>query len=45
RLSKNVHQEHCHQEARGRPSTRSGKLPEEAQPYEARYVQNRSEAT
>nr|GFB15532.1 hypothetical protein [Tanacetum cinerariifolium] len=26
RLSKNVHQEHCHQEARGRPSTGSGKL-------------------
>nr|GFD43316.1 hypothetical protein [Tanacetum cinerariifolium] len=26
----------CHQEASGRPSTRSGKLPEEAQPYEAR---------
>nr|GFA79973.1 hypothetical protein [Tanacetum cinerariifolium] len=27
-----VHQEHCHQEASGRPSTGSGKLPEEAQP-------------
>nr|GFC52584.1 hypothetical protein [Tanacetum cinerariifolium] len=45
RLSKNVHQEHCHQEASGRPSTGSGKLPEEAQPYEARHVPNRSEAT
>nr|GEZ15880.1 hypothetical protein [Tanacetum cinerariifolium] len=30
--------EHCHQEASGRPSTGSGKLPEEAQPYEARHV-------
>nr|GFD07137.1 hypothetical protein [Tanacetum cinerariifolium] len=30
-----VHQEHCHPEARGRPSTESGKLPEEAQPGEA----------
>nr|GEZ09189.1 hypothetical protein [Tanacetum cinerariifolium] len=29
--------EHCHQEASGRPSTGSGKLPEEAQPYEARH--------
>nr|GFC98743.1 hypothetical protein [Tanacetum cinerariifolium] len=29
--------EHCHQEVRGRPSTGSGKLPEEAQPYEARH--------
>nr|GFB86662.1 hypothetical protein [Tanacetum cinerariifolium] len=29
--------EHCHQEARGRPSTGSGKLPEEAQPDEARH--------
>nr|GEZ35803.1 hypothetical protein [Tanacetum cinerariifolium] len=29
--------EHCHQEASGRPLTGSGKLPEEAQPYEARY--------
>nr|GFC75334.1 hypothetical protein [Tanacetum cinerariifolium] len=29
--------EDCHQEARGRPSTGSGKIPEEAQPYEARY--------
>nr|GFD35247.1 hypothetical protein [Tanacetum cinerariifolium] len=28
---------HCHQEARGRPSTGSGNLPEEAQPYEARH--------
>nr|GEZ07735.1 hypothetical protein [Tanacetum cinerariifolium] len=41
----NVHHEHCHQEARGKPSTGSGKLPEEAQPYEARHVPNRSEAT
>nr|GFC44078.1 hypothetical protein [Tanacetum cinerariifolium] len=32
-----VHQEHCHQEASGRPSTGSGKLPEEAQPYKARH--------
>nr|GEW12188.1 outer membrane protein porin [Tanacetum cinerariifolium] len=29
--------EHCHQEASGRPSTGSGKLPKEAQPYEARH--------
>nr|GEZ49274.1 uncharacterized mitochondrial protein AtMg00810-like [Tanacetum cinerariifolium] len=29
--------EHCHPEARGRPSTWSGKLPEEAQPDEARH--------
>nr|GFC42799.1 hypothetical protein [Tanacetum cinerariifolium] len=29
--------EHCHQEARGRPSTGSGKLPEEAQPDKARH--------
>nr|GEW72020.1 hypothetical protein [Tanacetum cinerariifolium] len=29
--------EHCHQEARGRPSTASVKLPEEAQPYEAQH--------
>nr|GEY43278.1 hypothetical protein [Tanacetum cinerariifolium] len=34
-----------HQEARGRPSTGSGKLLEEAQPDEARHVPNRSEAT
>nr|GFD41522.1 hypothetical protein [Tanacetum cinerariifolium] len=40
-----VHQEHCHQEARGRPSTGSGKLPEEAQPDESRHIQIRSEAT
>nr|GEX24779.1 hypothetical protein [Tanacetum cinerariifolium] len=40
-----VHQEHCHQKVSGRPSTRSGKLPEEAQPYEARHVPTRSEAT
>nr|GFC76677.1 hypothetical protein [Tanacetum cinerariifolium] len=33
------------QEASGRPSTGSGKLPEEAQPYEARNVPTRSEAT
>nr|GEV36073.1 hypothetical protein [Tanacetum cinerariifolium] len=32
-----VHKEHCHQEASGRSSTRSGKLLEEAQPYEARH--------
>nr|GFC55710.1 hypothetical protein [Tanacetum cinerariifolium] len=37
--------EHCHPEASGRSSTGSGKLPEEAQPYEARYVLTRSEAT
>nr|GFD24002.1 hypothetical protein [Tanacetum cinerariifolium] len=37
--------EHCHQEASGRPSTGSGKLPEEAQPYEARHVPTRSEMT
>nr|GFB24848.1 hypothetical protein [Tanacetum cinerariifolium] len=37
--------EHCHQEASGRPSTGSGKLPEEDQPYEARHVPSRSEAT
>nr|GFC62292.1 hypothetical protein [Tanacetum cinerariifolium] len=30
---------------RGRPSTGSGKLPEEAQPYESQYVPNRSEVT
>nr|GFC77667.1 hypothetical protein [Tanacetum cinerariifolium] len=29
--------EHCHPEARGRPSTGSGKLPEEDQPNEARH--------
>nr|GFC15786.1 hypothetical protein [Tanacetum cinerariifolium] len=29
--------------AHGRPSTGSGKLPEEAQPYKARHVPNRSE--
>nr|GEV86009.1 hypothetical protein [Tanacetum cinerariifolium] len=29
--------EHCHPKASGRSSTRSGKLPEEAQPYEARH--------
>nr|GFC23191.1 hypothetical protein [Tanacetum cinerariifolium] len=40
-----VHQEHCHQEASGRSSTGSGKLPEEAQPYEAQHVPTRSEAT
>nr|GFA93694.1 hypothetical protein [Tanacetum cinerariifolium] len=37
--------EHCHQEVRERPSTGSGKLLEEAQPYEARHVSNRSEVT
>nr|GFD40044.1 hypothetical protein [Tanacetum cinerariifolium] len=37
--------EQCHPEASGRSSTGSGKLPEEAQPYEARYVPTRSEAT
>nr|GFC59829.1 hypothetical protein [Tanacetum cinerariifolium] len=37
--------EHCHPEARRRSSTRSGKLPEEAQPDKARHVPNRSEAT
>nr|GFB32484.1 hypothetical protein [Tanacetum cinerariifolium] len=37
--------EHFHLEACGRPSTGSGKLPEEAQPYEARHVPNRSEVT
>nr|GFC63929.1 hypothetical protein [Tanacetum cinerariifolium] len=31
------------EEARGRPSTGSGKLPEEAQPYKARHVRSRSE--
>nr|GFC44204.1 hypothetical protein [Tanacetum cinerariifolium] len=36
--------EHCHPEASGRSSTGSGKLPEEAQPYEARHVSNRSKA-
>nr|GFC69189.1 hypothetical protein [Tanacetum cinerariifolium] len=41
----NVHQEHCHPEARGIPSTGSGKLPEEAQSDKARHVQIRSEAT
>nr|GFC34540.1 hypothetical protein [Tanacetum cinerariifolium] len=35
--------EHSHQEASGIPSTGSGKLPEEAQPYKARHVPNRSE--
>nr|GFC98866.1 hypothetical protein [Tanacetum cinerariifolium] len=37
--------EHCHQEARGRPSTGSGKLPEEAHPDEAQHVQIRSKVT
>nr|GFA59410.1 hypothetical protein [Tanacetum cinerariifolium] len=37
--------EHCHPEASGRSSTGSGKLPEEAQPYESRHVPTRSEAT
>nr|GFB58342.1 hypothetical protein [Tanacetum cinerariifolium] len=37
--------EHCHPEASGRSSTGSGKLPEEAQPYKARHVPTRSEAT
>nr|GFC74411.1 hypothetical protein [Tanacetum cinerariifolium] len=37
--------EHCHPEASGRSSTGSGKLPEEAQPYEARHVSNRSKAS
>nr|GFB73511.1 hypothetical protein [Tanacetum cinerariifolium] len=37
--------EHCHPEARERPSIGSRKLPEEAQPDEARHVPNRSEAT
>nr|GFD49946.1 hypothetical protein [Tanacetum cinerariifolium] len=36
--------EHCHPKASGRSSTESGKLPEEAQPYEARHVSNRSKA-
>nr|GFA50901.1 hypothetical protein [Tanacetum cinerariifolium] len=36
--------EHCHPEASGRSSTGSGKLPEEAQPYEARHVSNRYKA-
>nr|GFB28026.1 hypothetical protein [Tanacetum cinerariifolium] len=36
--------EHYHPEASGRSSTGSGKLPEEAQPYEARHVSNRSKA-
>nr|GFC47331.1 hypothetical protein [Tanacetum cinerariifolium] len=34
--------EHCHPEASGRSLTGSGKLLEEAQPYEARHVSNRS---
>nr|GFD32197.1 hypothetical protein [Tanacetum cinerariifolium] len=29
--------EHCHPKASGRSSSGSGKLPEEAQPYEARH--------
>nr|GFC48718.1 hypothetical protein [Tanacetum cinerariifolium] len=36
--------EHCHPEASGRSLTWSGKLPEEAQPYKARHVSNRSKA-
>nr|GFD46228.1 hypothetical protein [Tanacetum cinerariifolium] len=32
--------EHCHPDASGISSTGSGKLPEEAQPYEARHVSN-----
>nr|GFA91392.1 hypothetical protein [Tanacetum cinerariifolium] len=36
-MEETPHPEHCHQEARGRPSTGSGKLLEEAQPYEARH--------
>nr|GFD18892.1 hypothetical protein [Tanacetum cinerariifolium] len=43
--SKDVYQEHCHPEASGRSSTGSGKLPEEAQPYEARHVPTRSKVT
>nr|GFB16401.1 hypothetical protein [Tanacetum cinerariifolium] len=34
---RDVHQEHYQQEASGRSSTGSGKLPKEAQHYEARY--------
>nr|GFD06497.1 hypothetical protein [Tanacetum cinerariifolium] len=37
--------EHCHPEASGRSSTGSGKITEEAQPYEAQHVPTRSEAT
>nr|GFB89811.1 hypothetical protein [Tanacetum cinerariifolium] len=37
--------EQCHQKESGRSSTGSGKLPEEAQPYEVRHVPTRSEAT
>nr|GFD02794.1 hypothetical protein [Tanacetum cinerariifolium] len=37
--------EHCHLEASGRSLTGSGKLPEEAQPYKARHVSNRSKAS
>nr|GFA00743.1 hypothetical protein [Tanacetum cinerariifolium] len=44
-LEYHLEEEHCHQEASERPSTGSGKLPEEAQPYEARHVPTRSEAT
>nr|GFC81854.1 hypothetical protein [Tanacetum cinerariifolium] len=39
-----VYKEHCHPEASGRSLTGSGKLPEEAQPDEARHVSNRSKA-
>nr|GEZ88655.1 hypothetical protein [Tanacetum cinerariifolium] len=44
-LEYHLEEEHCHPEASGRSSTGSGKIPEEAQPYEARHVPTRSEAT
>nr|GFB12390.1 hypothetical protein [Tanacetum cinerariifolium] len=44
-LEYHLEEEHYHPEASGRSSTVSGKLPEEAQPYKARHVPTRSEAT
>nr|GFC81223.1 hypothetical protein [Tanacetum cinerariifolium] len=40
-----VYKEHSHPAACGRSSTGSRKLPEEAQPYEARDIPIRSKAT
>nr|GFC41265.1 hypothetical protein [Tanacetum cinerariifolium] len=37
--------EHCHPEVSRRSSNGSGKLPEKAQPYEARHVSNRFKAS
>nr|GEX54164.1 hypothetical protein [Tanacetum cinerariifolium] len=44
RIIDDVHKKHRHPTTCGRSSTGSRKLPEEAQPYQARYVLVRSEA-